>query len=234
MTVSVPWRSDEPRLTRDQAAAIVFPVTAWTKRGYDMAAVDAAWALLVREVEMVRTEKAGLWKALTDLRARFLDGEGPGEWPGDAAEALEAAVSVRSAAQVAADQAVGAARELAARMTADVRSRADALLADAAQVRRDADAYAARVRAEADEQAREAASAALDAPVGPDAEQLVRAERARAASLSGGMDVYVNNGLILVQALARLLGDCQDRIAENRRDPLQAPEPPPLPRRRES
>jgi hypothetical protein len=111
---------------------------------------------------------------------------------------------------------VGAARELAARMTAEVRSRADAMLADAERVRRDADAYAERVRAEADGRAREASLSAMDAPVGPDAELLVRAERARAASLSGGMDVYVENGLVLVQALERLLGDCQARIRENR------------------
>lgn len=215
-TVSVPWRSDEPRLTRDQAAATRFPVTGWAKRGYDPAAVDAFTARVVAELEMLATEKAAAWQALADLRRRFIGGEDPGDWPVDAAEALEVAVSVRSAAQLAADQAVGAAQELAARVTADARQQREALLADAERVRRDADAYAERVRAEADGQARIAASAALDAPVGPDPEQLVRAERARNASLGGGMDVYVENTLVLAQAMTRLLEDCRARIRENR------------------
>ena len=217
-TVSVPWRSDKSRLTRGEAAAMLFPVTAWTKRGYDQAAVDAFTDRVVAELEMLATEKASYWAALQELRGRFKRGEDPGDWPVDAAQALEMAVTVRSEAQLAADAAVSAAQDLAARVTADARSQREALLADAERVRRDADAYAERVRAEADERARAAASVALDAPVGPDAERLVRAERARSASLSGGVDVYVENSLILAQTLGRLLEDCRARIAESRQE----------------
>ena len=218
-TVSVPWRSDEPRLTRDQAAATRFPVTAWTKRGYDPAAVDAFMVRVISELEMLATEKASFFAALQELRGRFKRGEDPGEWSVGTAEALEMAVSVRSEAQLAADRTMSDVQELAARTIADARAQRAALLDDAEQVRRDADAYAERVRAEADERARDAASAALDVPVGPDAERLVRAERARNASLGGGMDVYVENTLVLAQAMTRLLEDCRARIRENGHGP---------------
>ena len=229
--VPVPWRNDESRLTRDLAASTWFPLTAWTKRGYDPAAVEAFRAGVLRELEMLATEKTAAWQALADLRRRFISHDDPGDWPAGAGDAHEMAVNMRSAAQVAADQTMATAQELAARMHADARTAWDATVADAEQraeaIRRDADDYAARVRAEADQQAREAAEAALEEPVPAEAGNALRASRARVAAMSARSDVSLRHIRFLLAAAMQIADEEREHEAHG-----PEPVPPPLPRRR--
>jgi DivIVA domain-containing protein len=199
---AVAWRGDEARLTAADVDAATFPRTPWGRRGYDEAAVEEFLDLVSRELLMCANEATGLREEAIRLRRRFIQRDGMGDWLADAGEAHAMAVAIVSEAQATADRYVASAQEYSARLTEDARERREAMLAEAE-----------RVLADAQAQARAAAAAALDEPVPELAAGPLRAVRASNAYGRTFNRVYLANATVLVEALARMLGDWQAQEA---------------------
>ncbi|HVB41268.1 MAG TPA: DivIVA domain-containing protein [Streptosporangiaceae bacterium] len=207
--MTIAWQEDQSRLTPDQVQSANFPMSRLGRRGFDEEHVRAFLCEVERELVLLLNEKVSLWNEVERLRRRII-GKGSGTdgvlFGKD--DAHVHAVRILSKAQLTADRYVADAQAYSHRLTEDARSRRDEILTEANQ-------HADLVLEEASTRAREAAMAALNAPVPPQSEADRRALQAELAYLRAFGEVYRTHLRAYTEGMLRSIEEWELREARS-------------------
>lgn len=207
------WYDDQRRLTPDAVQSATFPLTRWSRHGYDEDAVRAFLVVVHEEMLKLVNERASLWQEVQRLRRRVLGKENGNDailFGED--DAHVHAVHILSSAQRTADRYVADAQAYSGRLTEEAKARRDEIMGQARQ-------HAEILLTEARSHARAAAVAAIDhdAPV-PQTDKQRRAMQAELAYLRTFSEVYRQHLRIYTEDVLRTIESWETRERSAARD----------------